>query len=72
MGLSDCGGDGGAAVTTDVKRFEDLSHSIRILLESDTTRAERIDAGRRRARDLTWGTYARMLQEVYGAALAQG
>jgi glycosyltransferase involved in cell wall biosynthesis len=63
---------GGAAVTTDVKRFEDLSHSIRVVLESEATRAERVAAGKVRAAALTWGGYAERLQGVYGLALAEG
>jgi glycosyltransferase involved in cell wall biosynthesis len=63
---------GGAAITTDVKRFEDLSHSLRVALTSEATRQERVAAGKARARALTWEAYARRLQGVYALALGEG
>ena len=60
---------GGAAITCNVSRAEDIAHSIRALVESDDARSTAIEAGRTRARALTWEQCAREVAAVYREAL---
>jgi glycosyltransferase involved in cell wall biosynthesis len=61
---------GGAAITTNVNRVEELSHALSIPIESSSIRDERVAAGRERVQSLTWKACAQSVSDVYENALS--